>query len=311
VHPLAHDAVDALNDSFGRHEGFRAVHAKGTLCKGTFTATPEAARLSRAAHLQGDTMPGTARLSNGSGNPRQSDRAPDGRGLAVKVYLPDGSRTDFVSVTLPCFFVRKPEDFIKFTKATKRIGKTDLPGPRFLPFILTHREALPAVRFGLALKPVPSYANCRYNGIHSFKWVGPEGERWVRYSFVPEAGEGVLSKDEAKGKDRDFLQAELGERLAREPIRFTLELQLAEEGDKVHDPTYRFPESRERVNAGTLELTELETGREGEGDILVFDPTRVVDGVELSDDEILRFRSHAYSASVERRSGVERPAALG
>ena len=34
----------------------------------------------------------------------------------------------------------------------------------------------------------------------------------------------------------------------------------------------------------------------------VFDPTRVVDGIELSDDPILRYRPGAYSESVSRRT---------
>jgi catalase len=48
--------------------------------------------------------------------------------------------------------------------------------------------------------------------------------------------------------------------------------------------------------------------RERDGDILVFDPTRVTDGIDLSGDEILRFRPRAYSASVTRRSGAPAPA---
>ena len=52
-----------------------------------------------------------------------------------------------------------------------------------------------------------------------------------------------------------------------------------------------------------------EREREREGDVLVFDPTRVVDGIELSDDQILRFRPRAYSASVTRRTGAPAPSA--
>ena len=54
--------------------------------------------------------------------------------------------------------------------------------------------------------------------------------------------------------------------------------------------------------AGTLELTGLDTERETGGDVLVFDPSRVVDGIELSDDPVLRFRPEAYSGSVEHRT---------
>ena len=50
----------------------------------------------------------------------------------------------------------------------------------------------------------------------------------------------------------------------------------------------QWPKDRERVDAGTLELTDLETERETGGDVLVFDPTRVVDGIELSDDPVLQ-----------------------
>src|SRR5438270_5991521 len=93
------EATAAANDAYGRHPGRRALHAKGTLLKGTFTASPEAARMSRAAHLQGDPVPATIRFSNGGGNPDIPDYAPDVRGLAVKMYLPDGGRTDIVAQT--------------------------------------------------------------------------------------------------------------------------------------------------------------------------------------------------------------------
>jgi catalase len=48
-----------------------------------------------------------------------------------------------------------------------------------------------------------------------------------------------------------------------------------------------------------------ETERERDGDILVFDPTRVTGGIELSDDSILRFRPRAYSASIARREATK------
>jgi hypothetical protein len=65
-----------------------------------------------------------------------------------------------------------------------------------------------------------------------------------------------------------------------------------------------WPEDRETVAIGTLKLTELETGRDPGGDILVFDPTRVTDGIELTDDPIPGFRSRADSVSLERRAGA-------
>ena len=309
--PLAREAVDLLHETYGEHKGHRAVHAKGTVCRGTFTATPDAARLTRAAHMQGRPVEVTTRFSNGSGNPSNPDFLQDGRGMATKFYLPDGSRTDIVALNLPCFFVRTPEDFVAFTRASKRLPVINQPGPRFALYLATHREALPAVRAFLALKPPASYACQRYNGLHAFRWVDAEGgERYVRYGWLPEAGEATISTGEAKEAGPDYLAHELVERLGREPIRFNLRVQLAGEGDRVADPTAKWPDDRETVTVGALELTELETGRDTGDDVLVFDPTRATDGIELTDDPIPAFRSQAYSVSVERRTGVPRPGEL-
>ena len=65
-----------------------------------------------------------------------------------------------------------------------------------------------------------------------------------------------------------------------------------------------WPEDRERIDVGTLELTRLEIGREQDGEVLVFDPVNVIEGIELSDDPLPRLRSAAYSISVDRRIGA-------
>ena len=48
-------------------------------------------------------------------------------------------------------------------------------------------------------------------------------------------------------------------------------------------------------------MTTVEPDPEADGSVVVFDPARIVDGIELSDDPILRYRPAAYSASVSRR----------
>jgi catalase len=305
----AERAVQAIDDIAGKvHEGYRTVHAKGVLLKGSFTATPEAAALSKAAHLQGPPVDVTVRFSNGGGHPFVRDGARDARGMATKFYLPDGSRTDIVAITLPSFFVRTPEDFIAFTRANKPF-LFGAPGPKLPLFVATHRETWRALGAFARMKPPASYATRRYNGLHAYKWIAADGsERFVRYSWIPAAGEHDASGEATK--DRDYLQKEIAERVEREPIRFTLQVQIAAAGDPTNDATAVWPDDRERVDVGTLELTALETGREQGDDVLVFDPTRVTDGIELSDDPLPLLRSQAYSISVERRSGAKRPAKL-
>jgi catalase len=286
----AEQAVDVINGVFGRHDGYRALHAKGTLCKGSFTASAEAASLTRAEHMLGEPVAVTVRFSNGSGNPDQPDYAPDPRGLAVKFYLPDGSRTDIVAVSTPRFLTRTPDGFIEFVQAQKAPWKLPL-------FFARHPEALRVIPVTApTLRPPPSYAVIPYYGIHAFKWIAADGtERYVRYTWLP------LQDGGNRQRDPDYLQDELRQRLEAGPIRFRLEVQVAMPGDAIDDPSAAWPRERWRVDVGTLEVTGLETDRETGGDVLVFDPTRVTDGIELSDDPVLRFRHDAYSASVARR----------
>lgn len=307
----AEQAIEAIHSVSGAYPGHRAVHAKGVVTKGTFQATPEAKALTRAAHMQGDELPVTVRFSNGGSNPAAADRHRDGRGMATKFYLPDGSRTDIVAINLPAFFVRTPEDFIKFTRATKPLPVIGQPGPALFLFLATHREALPALRAALAFKPPVSYSTVRYNGLHAFRWLDAAGgSRFVRYNWLPQAGEHTLGGEEAKGQGRGYLADELGTRLQEGPVRFDLQVQIADRDDAVDDPTKPWPDTRETVTVGTLTLTGLDDTREQGDDILVFDPTRVTDGIELSGDQILAFRSQAYSVSIEQRSGAKRPAAI-
>jgi catalase len=294
------EATRAANEAFGRHPGSRALHARGTLLKGTFTATPQAAALTRAGHMQGEPVPLTVRVSNGGGDPGIPDFVPDVRGLAVKFYLPDGARTDIVAQSAPRFPVHTPEAFIELLRAQKRSPAMAWKLPLFLA---RHPEAIMRLPPNLpALRPVQSYATCRYYAIHAYRFLNADGDsHFVRYTFLPAAGDHRLSPREAKRRGAEYLQQEIRERVAREPVRFDLELQLAQPGDNVDDPASVWPSSRQRIHAGTIELTELETGRETDGDVLVFDPSRVTDGIECSEDPVLLFRPAAYSDSVAKR----------
>jgi len=300
--PDAAELVDAIGKAGGKFPGHRAAHAKGVSLAGTFTPTEAARGLTRAAHFAGDPVRVTVRFSNGGANPESNDAAAgDGRGMATKFYLPDGSTTDIVGLSLPVFFVRNPEEFLEFTLARaesfEKVGE----------FIAAHPATAAAAQLiAPTLVPPRSYATVVYNSIHAFRLVDADGNgRWIRWRWLPEAGVEWLPQEEWEGKDPNFLQSEILERL---PVRFTLVARIAGDDLSTDDPTVAWPEDLETVVMGTLELTGAETQREKGDDVMVMDPTRVTDGIELSDDPILHVRSHAYSVSVERRSGVPRPA---
>jgi catalase len=293
-------AVDTVNQVFGSHPGRRALHAKGVLLAGTFTATADASSLTRASHMRGPEVPVTVRFSNGSGDPDHPDWAPDPRGLAVKFYLPDGSRTDIVAVSSPRFPTRTPEAFIELIEAQA--------GPAAawkLPlFFARHPEAirvLPSV--APTLLPPASYATIAYYGLHAFRWIDAGGgERYVRYKLRPAARVAKLTLWEARKRGRDYLQGEILSRAQADPVLFSLEVQIAAPDDPLDDPSAAWPGQRKRVTVGTLKITGPDAEREQGHDVLVFDPSRVTDGIECSADPVLRFRPRAYSESIRRRT---------
>src|ERR671934_936413 len=142
---ISEDLIEAFNAvAGGPHQGARAAHAKGVVCAGAFTPTPEAARITRAAHMQGEPVRATVRFSNGSGKPHVHDGERDGRGMAVKLYLPDGSRTDIVAVTLPSFLTRTPEELLEVTRIRTPdpvTGEMDME--KVGAYLAAHPEALP------------------------------------------------------------------------------------------------------------------------------------------------------------------------
>jgi catalase len=293
--------VDAIGKAAGSYPGHRAAHGKGVVLSGTFAPSEQARELTRAAHMQGDPVRVTVRFSNGGANPESKDaEIGDGRGMAVKFYLPDGSTSDIVGLSIPLFFVRTPEEFLEFTLA--RADSFEKVGE----FVGAHPATAQALQQIVpALIPPRSYATVAYNSIHAFKLVNSDGdERWVRWRLVPEAGVEMLPEEERESADPNFLQTEV---LQRVPVRFTLVARIGGDDAVTDDPTVSWPEDVETVEMGVVELTGPEIERETGDDVMVMDPTRVTDGIELSDDPILHVRSHAYSVSVERRSGVPRP----
>ncbi len=295
------EAIDAANSVFGRHPGHRALHAKGMLCAGAFTPTADARALTRAAHMQGPEVPATIRFSNGSGDPSHPDWAPDPRGMAIKLYLPDGSRTDIVAVSSPRFPTRTPEGFIELVEAQ---GAGVAAAWKLPWFLARHPEALPVLPIVAPTLMAPaSYATIRYYGLHAFRWIDANGgERFVRYTLRPAASAPRPNPRAARRLGRDYLQHEISRRLREGPVLFSLEVQIAQPGDRVEDPSAAWPKERRRVTVGTLKIEGLEHERERGNDVLVFDPSRVTDGIECSDDPVLAFRPRAYSESVRRRT---------
>lgn len=293
--------VDALNGVFGVHQGARAVHAKGTVLSGTFTASPEAAAFSTAPHLQtGASVPVTVRFSNFAGIPTIADN--DGlaspRGMAIKFKLADGSETDIVAHSFNGFPVATTGEFRQLLVALGT-SKPDTPKPTPLDTFLGDHPIAKA--FLTAAKPNPvSYASLPYYGVNAFKFTNKDGKAtFVRYQIVPSGGEHYLSEADAKAAPASYLSDEIKKRVSQSPVSFNLVAQIADAGDKVDDPSVSWPADRKTVSLGTISLTKS-LGDDAANAQLVFMPNAVPAGIEAA-DPMVADRAATYAVSFARR----------
>jgi catalase len=110
--------------------------------------------------------------------------------------------------------------------------------------------------------------------------------------------------DKAAARGPSFLFDEIKERLAKEPVRFRVAVQLAEDGDTVDDATICWPEGRPQLAFGEISLREIAADNASEQQQIIFDPIPRVDGIEASADPLFEPRANIYLMSGRRRRAV-------
>ena len=295
--------IEAMSAIHGVHAGRRTVHAKGVWAEGSFTGTPGASALCRAPHLAGDAVPALIRFSKASGKPEAHDAGRDGGGMAVKLRPEGADEWDVLGTGAPVFAARTPEDFLELLEARAPDPDTGKPDMEALgEYLGRHPEAQLAIQSVLGAEPPASFVTVPYFSPHAFALLDGAGSRtWVRWHWRPQAEEARLPDDDARALGRDYLREELERRLGAGPAAMDLVFRLRGPDDSLTDPTELWPDDRETVRAGTLEIQRLVADPEADGHIEVFDPARLPDGIEPSDDPILHARPRAYSVSAYRR----------
>jgi catalase len=294
--------VDQFNTLFGKHPHTRANHATGAVFEGTFTPAPGADALSSALFLTGAPTPVTVRFSDGGGIPdvADTDASTGGiRGMAVKFHLSDGGETDLVMISENGFPVATGEDFLALLRAVGESGP-DAPKPTPIEQFLGAHPA--ALAFATAPKPVPvSFGTLPYFGVNAFQFTNAAGEtRFGRWRVVPEAGEAFVSDAEAAAREPHALADTLRSAVATTPVKFRLQVQLAEEGDPTGDATKVWPDDRRLVDLGEIAVTKALDTAAIENELL-FLPTSLTEGIDLSDDPLVELRTEAYAESFGRR----------
>jgi catalase len=292
--------VDALNSAFGQQTTQRSAHAKGLVLHGKFAPSRGAARLSKALHFK-EVVPVTARFSANSGIAKiaDTDRRASPRGLAIRFHLAEGSDTDLVTHSYNGFPARNAEEFRQFFLAIAG-SKPGVPSPTPIEiFQATH----PAAKAFLTTRDPPplSYATTSYFGVNSFKFINEAGAVTIgRYQLLPEAGRHFLSDQDISSASANYLEDEIRQRVAGEPVIFNVVLQLAGPDDKIDDPSIAWANTNEIAPLGKLTVSAAEPDSDATERALLFSPALLPVGIEPA-DPMIQFRDKAYLVSYERR----------
>ena len=154
-----------------------------------------------------------------------------------------------------------------------------------------------------APKPIPtSFARESFFAVSAFKFTNADGvSRYGRYRVLPAAGNEYLDEAGAAARSPNFLFDEIKERVAKEPVRFHIAVQLAEDDDILDDATVRWPADRPQLTFGEISLKEITPNNAREQQQIIFDPIPRIDGIEASADPLFEARANIYLMTGRRR----------
>jgi catalase len=297
--------INAFEANAGIHAGFRRNHVKGICVTGYFDSNGNGASLSSAGVFAVGRTPVVGRFAIPGSNPSAPDTSVPIRSLALMFTQHDGEQWRTGMNSVPVFAVRTPEQFYQQLVASKPDPATGKPNPAVLKaFYAANPETQPFQAWVKGHAPSSSFANGSYYSINAFRFVGTDGAtRAVRWAMMAETPYAPIT--DAQKADKNFLDAELEQRLQSGPLRWHLIVTVAAPGDPTNDATQIWPSGRQQIDAGTLTIDHEASQEDGPCRDVNFDPTVLPAGIKTSDDPLLAARSAAYSVSYNRRTREE------
>jgi catalase len=301
----SHRIVNAFETDNGSHPGVRRNHAKGVCVSGYFDSNGNAAALSSAGVFALGRTPVIGRFAIPGGNPSAPDTSVPIRSLALMFTQHDGEQWRTGMNSVPVFAVHTPEQFYRQLLAAKPDPATGKPDPVALKaFYAANPETRPFQTWVKAHAPSSSFANGSFYSVNAFRFVDGSGQSHaVRWAMVPQTP--YVSISDAQKSEKNFLQADLAQRLQNGPLRWQLIVTVAAPGDPTDDATLQWPDTRQQIDAGTLVIERETSQDDGPCRDVNFDPTVLPAGIKTSDDPLLAARSAAYSVSYNRRTREE------
>jgi catalase len=98
----------------------------------------------------------------------------------------------------------------------------------------------------------------------------------------------------------NYVIEEIKKRVGDGPVKFKYIAQIAEQGDKLDDPSIAWPDDRKTVELGVIETDNAVADSDAAQRALLFIENAVPPGIE-PEDPMINIRSQAYAISFARR----------
>jgi catalase len=296
----------------------RVVHARGTGIYGEFVPSVDISALTSAqVFTPGTKTPVFARFSTVMGYRGSPEQARDPRGFAIKFYTQQGN-WDMVGINHPVFFIRDAIKFPDFVHANKPSAVTGVQDPNlaFDFFAHTPEATNMLTRLYSELGMPNSYRNMDGYAVHAFKFVNAKGEvHYVKFHWKSRQGlHGISGKDVPKsiGDDWNLMSNDLYKAVrAKEYPQWDLYVQVLSPRDldkydfDALDDTKVWPDTIAEQKIGTMTLNRIPDNYFESTEESAFAPSRLVPGIEPSEDRMLQGRLFSYADTQMYRLGAD------
>ncbi|MGJ8523868.1 Catalase [Carnimonas sp. R-84981] len=294
----------------------RVVHARGTGAFGYFTPSADISSLTKAqVFTPGAKTPVFVRFSTVMGYRGSPEQARDPRGFATKFYTKQGN-WDLVGINWPIFFIRDAIKFPDFVHANKPSAVTGVQDPNLQFDFFAHTpEATNMLTHLYTTEGMPdSYRHMDGWGVHAFKMVNAKGEvHYVKFHWKSQQGiHGIRPQDipASIGKDWNLNTDDLYANINKGNfpkwdlyIQVLTPKQLGRFKFNALDDTKVWTDVPER-KIGTMTLNKVPHNYFETTEESAFAPSRMVPGIEPSEDRMLQGRLFAYADAQMYRVGA-------
>lgn len=294
----------------------RVVHARGTGAFGVFEPDTDLHDLTVAQVFKAGTQtPVFVRFSTVMGYRGSPEQARDPRGFAVKFYTSQGN-WDMVGINWPIFFIRDAIKFPDFVHANKPSAVTGVQDPNLAFDFFAHTpEATNMLTHLYTVEGMPdSYRHMDGSAVHAFKFINAEGAtHYVKFTWKSRQGVHGLRPEQiaaSVGNDWNLMTNDLYGAIKKGDFpKWDLYIQVLTPGElgkfnfDALDDTKVWTGVAER-KVGTMTLSRVPDNYFESTEESAFAPSRLVPGIEPSEDRMLQGRLFAYADTQMYRLGA-------